>query len=402
MSSEAITKNDLIAILNQVLPVVPAEYIIGEIKPYAGVTVPDGWLECDGSEVLITDYPLLYAAIGGTWGAASDNDHFVLPNLKGKVLVGQDTGDTSFDVVGETGGSKYIQQHSHSATYTRPSTSSGGSWALACTALGSRTGSTTLLAASANCTASASGGTRYRIGNNSYTGSAVTNLVDKITHSGHTHTMTGGGVSVGNINTSGLSTGSAGNLQPYAVVKYIICATVGSSGSGGGGGPIDASSIPSTDKVAKFDSDAFMNSSDMDATELSDFLSGLNVGGGSTGDFVVEQGNSGNWAYRKWNSGLLECWLYASVGTLEFNNSTYRAYLNYTYDTSPPIPFVSVYSLSGNARSNTLAIHFSNMGYDTSSQKVYGYLLADTSDTSSGTRSMAGCYVTATVVGTWK
>lgn len=28
----------------------------------------------------------------------------------------------------------------------------------------------------------------------------------------------------------------------------------------------------------------------------------------SNADFVVEQGTSGNWTYRKWNSGIAECW----------------------------------------------------------------------------------------------
>lgn len=34
-------------------------------------------------------------------------------------------------------------------------------------------------------------------------------------------------------------------------------------------------------------------------------------------DFIIAQGESGNWRYRKWNSGIAECW---SVGriTLEF------------------------------------------------------------------------------------
>lgn len=35
----------------------------GEIKMWAGDTIPDGWLLCDGSEVSKTDYPNLYAAI---------------------------------------------------------------------------------------------------------------------------------------------------------------------------------------------------------------------------------------------------------------------------------------------------------------------------------------------------
>lgn len=32
-------------------------------------------------------------------------------------------------------------------------------------------------------------------------------------------------------------------------------------------------------------------------------------------DFVVEQGTSGNWSYRKWNSGIAECWARIAVNT---------------------------------------------------------------------------------------
>ena len=31
-------------------------------------------------------------------------------------------------------------------------------------------------------------------------------------------------------------------------------------------------------------------------------------GGPALGDYVVEQGTSGQWFYRKWNSGVAECW----------------------------------------------------------------------------------------------
>ena len=33
----------------------------------------------------------------------------------------------------------------------------------------------------------------------------------------------------------------------------------------------------------------------------------LNIDGSNVADFIVEQGTSGNWAYRKWNSGIAEC-----------------------------------------------------------------------------------------------
>ena len=68
---------------------------IGSIIAFAGETIPTGWLECNGATITQSAYPELYDLIGGT-----------LPNLKGKTIVGQDTSDTDFDTLGETGGSK--------------------------------------------------------------------------------------------------------------------------------------------------------------------------------------------------------------------------------------------------------------------------------------------------------
>lgn len=35
----------------------------------------------------------------------------------------------------------------------------------------------------------------------------------------------------------------------------------------------------------------------------------------SKADYVVEQGTSGNWTYRKWNSGIYECWVRTGSGS---------------------------------------------------------------------------------------
>lgn len=78
----------------------------GEIKMWAGDTIPDGWLLCDGSEVSKTKYPNLYKAIGDSWGVPNSSSNFKLPNLKGRVPVGYDGSDTDFDTVGESGGAK--------------------------------------------------------------------------------------------------------------------------------------------------------------------------------------------------------------------------------------------------------------------------------------------------------
>ena len=79
---------------------------IGSIVPYGTTTAPTNWLVCDGSAVSRTTYANLFAVIGTSFGSGDGSTTFNLPNLKGRVAVGQDTSDTSFDTIGETGGEK--------------------------------------------------------------------------------------------------------------------------------------------------------------------------------------------------------------------------------------------------------------------------------------------------------
>lgn len=75
------------------------------------------------------------------------------------------------------------------------------------------------------------------------------------------------------------------------------------------GGSVTSTSVPTANTISEFDSDAHMNSEDMTAQEVQDFVDNLEGGGGSgTADRVIEQGTDGIWTYRKWNSGVAECW----------------------------------------------------------------------------------------------
>lgn len=79
---------------------------IGTVLPYAGTTIPDNWLLCDGSAISRATYSQLFNVIGTTYGSGDGSTTFNLPNFKGKVPVGQDTTQSEFDTLGETGGEK--------------------------------------------------------------------------------------------------------------------------------------------------------------------------------------------------------------------------------------------------------------------------------------------------------
>ncbi|MDQ8202390.1 phage tail protein [Pelagicoccus sp. SDUM812003] len=76
----------------------PVEYRnpAGMIAPFAGSSdkVPDGWLLCDGSELVASAYPELYDIIGKSWGGRQESagettiDYFNLPDLRGMFLRG--------------------------------------------------------------------------------------------------------------------------------------------------------------------------------------------------------------------------------------------------------------------------------------------------------------------------
>jgi microcystin-dependent protein len=59
----------------------------GTLSQFGGASAPTGWLLCDGSSLLRSDYTDLFGVIGTTYGAV-DGSHFNLPDLRGRVAVG--------------------------------------------------------------------------------------------------------------------------------------------------------------------------------------------------------------------------------------------------------------------------------------------------------------------------
>ena len=96
----------------------------GAIFPFAGITVPTGYLICDGTEVLISSYPDLFAVLQYSYKALSlliGSGTFALPDFRGRFPLGLDnmsnseTGssadrvtDASADILGGTGGRSEI------------------------------------------------------------------------------------------------------------------------------------------------------------------------------------------------------------------------------------------------------------------------------------------------------
>ena len=89
----------------------------GVVVPYAGTAAPSGWLLCYGQAVSRTTYAGLFAILSTTYGTGDGSSTFNLPDLRGRVIAGQDdmggtsanrltgvTGSVDGDVLGGTGG----------------------------------------------------------------------------------------------------------------------------------------------------------------------------------------------------------------------------------------------------------------------------------------------------------
>lgn len=86
--------------------------ITGEMKIWSTASAPTGWLVCDGTAISRTTYSGLYGVIGTIYGHGDGSTTFNVPDMKGRVPVGFDSGQTEFDTLGKSGGA---MTHSHSS-----------------------------------------------------------------------------------------------------------------------------------------------------------------------------------------------------------------------------------------------------------------------------------------------
>lgn len=93
---------------------------IGEIRMFAGNFAPMGWHFCDGTLLAISTNDALFSLIGTTYGGDGQTT-FALPDLRGRLPVGQGTGSgltprtmgESYGVEAVTLTTQQIPAHSH-------------------------------------------------------------------------------------------------------------------------------------------------------------------------------------------------------------------------------------------------------------------------------------------------
>jgi microcystin-dependent protein len=105
---------------------VDAQLPVGVVLPFAGGTVPTGWLDCDGSAVSRTTYADLFAIIGTTYGVGDGTTTFNLPDFRSRSILGAGApgGGLTTRARGDTGGAEtHTLTEGEMPSHTHPLTS---------------------------------------------------------------------------------------------------------------------------------------------------------------------------------------------------------------------------------------------------------------------------------------
>lgn len=68
-----------------------SDFYVGEIRMFSGNYAPENWLPCDGRLLSVSEYEMLFSLIGTTYGGTGGTT-FALPDLRGRIPVGQGQG----------------------------------------------------------------------------------------------------------------------------------------------------------------------------------------------------------------------------------------------------------------------------------------------------------------------
>jgi len=102
-------------------------YPVGSIVSFAGDTAPEGWIIADGSMVLQSEFPDLYAVLGTTFGPAVGG-YFTLPNLSARFPLGKSGSYPLGAIGGETSHTlttAELPPHHHAQKFNTQAVASG-------------------------------------------------------------------------------------------------------------------------------------------------------------------------------------------------------------------------------------------------------------------------------------
>lgn len=236
-----------------VLAVVPT----GAVLSYGAAAAPTGFLLCDGTAVSRTTYATLFGVVGTNFGVGNGSTTFNLPDLRDRFILGAGTASskvatfasrasnvitvtgisnaannefitgqavtyntTGTVITGLTNNVVYYLVRTGNLTFSLASTLANAQNGTVITLSGDGTGTQTFTLALTARTLGDTGGEE----NHAMTSSELL----AHTHPQNPTTGTGGGATVGNVVSSGTTTGSTGgnvamnNMPPFAALTYII------------------------------------------------------------------------------------------------------------------------------------------------------------------------------------
>jgi microcystin-dependent protein len=206
---------------------------VGVVNPFAGATAPAGWLLCYGQAVSRTQYPILFTTIGTTYGVGDGSTTFAIPDMRGRVVAGEDDmGGTAVNritsavsgitgtTLGATGGTQNPPLHQHANTVSGTFASSAHSHTHL-SPIGISNGTSVLNPQNAISDGAGSVtdyfDTQFGVSANYLVAISTINTERyKVTSSGPSATSS---PTITNVDAG---TGTSGNIQPTIILNYII------------------------------------------------------------------------------------------------------------------------------------------------------------------------------------
>lgn len=200
--------------------------VAGLIRMYAGSVAPEGYLMCDGSAVSRDQYSGLFDVIGTTFGVGDGATTFNLPDLSGKVPMG----NSQTHALASSGGSETVALTDLPAHIHTVPTHGHENTILATTPSLSHTISTQPAfnynrpnATATRYNARAGQGSRTAYKGTSSVAATLSTKVGVTAHAATACTMSGAISDASAMETETTGSGDAhNNMQPYVTMNYII------------------------------------------------------------------------------------------------------------------------------------------------------------------------------------